>query len=254
MSTKRIIGITVFGILFIAAVISVMMLTSYLRNDNDPILLPEAPISTEPVVETEPDTLSRIEVSRDTVQAIVSQTLSRPEIYSRDVIINTFWESGHAQYNIRVNVAAGMTSLSISLPSGIEKRIITTADSLFIWYAGDSAPYIGPIDSTGDGFRTADEWQMIVTYEELMELDQRDITDVGYTEFGGEDCIYTEYLSPLLGYTRKYYISIELGLVTGAEEYDEEGALVYVMTTGKCAVGEVALDAFTLPDGTALLH
>ena len=252
MSTKRIIGITVFGVLFIAAVISVMMLTSYLRIDNDAIPLPETPISTEPSIDTEPDTLNRVEVTRDTVQTVISQTLLRPEIYSREVIIETFWEGGHARYNITVSVADGMVSLRIMPPSGVEKRIIVTADLLYIWYTGDSIPYIGSIDSTGDGYRTADEWQMLVTYEELLELDQRSIIEAGYTEFDGKDCIYAEYLSPLLGYTRKYYVSIELGLVTGAEEYDETGALVYVMTTGECLVGETDPEAFTLPDGVAI--
>ena len=250
MSTRRMIGITVFGVLFIAAVIGVMMLTSYLRHDNDAIPLPVTPISIEPSADTEPDTLDRVEVTRDTIQAIISQTLSRPDIYSRDVIIETFWDGGHALYGIRVNVADGIMSLRISLPSGIEKRIIITEDLLYIWYAGDRTPYIGDIDSAGDGYRTADEWQMLITYEELLELDQKDIIEVGYTEFGGEDCIYAEYLSPLLGYTRKYYVSIDIGLVTGAEEYDETGALVYTMTTGECTVGEADPDAFTLPDGS----
>ena len=252
MSTKRIIGITVFGVLFIAAVISVMLLTSYFRIDNDAIPLPETPISTEPADDTEPDTLNRVEVSQDTVQAVISQTLLRPEVYSRDVIIKTFWAGGNALYNINVNFADGIMSLRILPPSGIEKHIIITADSLYIWYAGDKTPYIGAIDSTGDDYRTADEWQMLVTYEEILELDKRSIIDVGYTEFGGEDCIYAEYLSPLLGYTRKYYVSIELGLVTGAEEYDETGELVYLMTTSECIIGQTDPDAFTLPDGAEI--
>ena len=249
MSSKRIIGITAFGVLFIAAVIGVMLLSSYLSRDNGVIPLPETPVSEEPAIETEPDALNRVEVTRESIHDVIS-TLSRPDVYTREVFIKTFWEGGQTEYQINTTVVYGITSLRILAPMSAEKRIIITSDKLYIWYKGDSAPYIGAIGSTGDGYRTADEWQMLVTYEELLELDQENIIEVGYTEFNGEDCIYAEYLSPLLGYMRKYYISIDIGLVIGAEEYDENGALVYFMTTGECAVGEADPAVFTIPDGT----
>ena len=252
MSLKRIIGITVFGVLFIAVVIGIMLLISYLSRDNDAIPLPEPPTSVEPSDVTQPDTLNRVEVTRDNIQANVS-SLSRPETYTRNVRIETYWDGGKAEYLIGIAVADGVTSLQILQPSGIEKRIIITADSLYIWYKGDKVPYKGAIGSQGDEYRTADEWQMLVTFEELLELSPNDIISAGYTEFDGQDCMFAEYLSPLLGYTRKYYVSIDIGLITGAEEYDETGALVYVMTSGECLVGEASPTAFVLPDGSNLV-
>ena len=251
MSIKRILGITVFGVLFIAAVIGVMLLTSFLRRDTDAILLPEPQTYPEPSGETEPDALNRVEVTRETVQAVVSE-LSRPHTYSRDVVIEAFWIGGSVKYDINVSAANGTTSLQIAAPDGVEKRIIISPEALYIWYRGDRAPYVGAISSAGDGYRTADEWQMLVTYEDLTLLDQDDIMEAGYTEFGGEYCIFAQYRSPLLGYTRVYYVSIDLGLVTRAEEYDENGELVYLMTAGDCMVEEADPAAFTLPDGTVL--
>ena len=253
MSFKRILGITVFGVLFIAAVIGVMLFASFLRRDTDAVLLPELQTSPEPSGESEPDALNRVEVTRETVQAVVSE-LSRPDTYSRDVAIETFWADGHVKHDIGISVTNGTTSLRIALPDGVEKRIIVSPDALYIWYRGDRTPYTGAAGSLGDGHRAADEWQMLVTYEDLLLLDQDDIIEAGYTEFGGEDCIYAEYRSPLLGYTKKYYVSIELGLVTGAEEYDENGNLVYLMSAGNCVVGESDPAAFTLPDGTVLVE
>ena len=252
MSIKRILGITVFGVLFIAAVIGVMFLMSYFRRDNDAIPLPGNQSSPEPSGLAQSDALNRIVAAPDTIQAIIS-TLSRPDIYSRDVLIETFWEDGHAKYHISTSVADGATSLRILPSAGSEKRIIIFADMLYIWYRGDSTPYIGVIGSPGDRHRNADEWQMLVTYEDILELDQEYVVDAGYTEFGGEYCLYAEYLSPLLGYTMRYYISIELGLVIGAEEYDETGSLVYTMSAGECLVGEINPASFTLPDGTVLI-
>ena len=252
MSIKRILGITIFGVLFIAAVIGFMLLASYLRRDNEPIPLPDTSPATQPTVNPAPDALDRVEVSKDNLQAVVS-TLNRPEIYSRDMTIETYWEDGQAEYSIRISVAKGITSMSIIPPDNHEKRIIVTSDTLYIWYRGERTPYSGLISDTGDAYATADEWQMLVTYEDILRLDPESIIEAEYTELDGADCIYAQYRSELLGYVTKCYISIELGLVISAEEYDETGALVYNMSAGECVVGETDPAAFTLPDGTDLL-
>ena len=107
--------------------------------------------------------------------------------------------------------------------------------------------------ASGDAVRTADEWQMLITYEDLLKLNKSDIIEAGYTtEYGNEDCIFAVCATPLLNYTRKFYISLESGLVVGAEELDESGKLIYNMTVGECIIGEVEQAAFMLPDGTDL--
>jgi len=252
MSTKRIVGITVFGILFIAAVIGAMLMASYFRRDNEAIPLPAAPTPAGPSADTEPDTFNRVEISKDNIREVVSE-MSRPDVYSRDIVIETFWEGGQAAYNISANMSYDVTSLQISQPGGSEKRVIVDADRLYIWYSGETAPFVGSIADGGDGLRTADEWQMLITYEEIPGLDKNGIINAEYTEFGDEDCIFIEYRSPLLGYTREYYISTQLGLIVGAEEYDETGALVYRMTVSDCVEGQIDPEAFILPDGTDLL-
>jgi len=252
MSTKRILGITLFGILFIVAVIGIMLLNLYLNREGDLVELPDMPASADLPGVSEPDTLDRVEVTNETIQAVVSLTLSRPAIYSRDVKIESFWEDGQAEYNISVSVMGDLTSLSVLPPVGVEKRIIITPDTLYIWYKGERTPFIGNLESPGDGYRTADEWQMLVTYEDLLELDINDIVDAGYVEFSGEECVYAVYRSPLLNFTRTFYISLDLGLVIGAEEVDETGEIIYRMSAGGCAVGEADPAVFILPDGTEL--
>ena len=252
MSAKRILGITVFGVLFIAAVIGIMLIASYAGRDSDVIPLPEAQTPVTTSRETEPDALDRVEVERNNIQEVIS-SLSRPETYSRDIVIETFWEDGQAEYNITTSTARGVTSLRIVPPEGPEKRIIASSDTFYIWYNGDRTPYIGSLKDIYDGPRTVDEWQMLITYEDVIELDKNDIVDAGYNEFDGEYCIFAEYRSPLLGHTLKYYVSIDLGLIIGAEEYDETGALIYRMTASECVIDEVDLSEFTLPDGILLL-
>jgi hypothetical protein len=246
-------GITLFGVLFILVVAGALLLSLFLSRSSDAVVLPEIPTASESIGLIEPDALNRVEVTRETIQAVVS-SLSRPAIYSRDMVIESFWEGGQAQYNVSVSVMNGLTSLKTLPPIGVEKRIIVTPNTLYIWYKDDLAPYKGGLGSFGDDYRTADEWQMLVTYEDVLELDKDGIIDAGYVEYAGEDCLFAKYLSPLLKYTRTFYISRELGLIIRAEESDESGNLIYAMTAGDCSVNEIDPTAFILPDGTDLGH
>jgi len=256
MSTKRIVWISVIGVLFILTVIAVMLLTLFFRRENETAPLPEAVISVERPEVTAPDALDRVEVTKDTIQAVIA-TLSRPEVYSRDVVIKNFWDGGEATFNINTSVMGGLTALKTLTVSGLDKRIIITQDTVYIWYKGEWSPYTGKLDLQSDGYKAADEWQMLVTYEDVLKLNKSDIIDAGYERYDSDSCVYAVYRSPLLGYTRKYYISIEpgsndFGLVIGAEEYDKDGAPVYSMVAGK-SVSDVDPTAFVLPDGTSLL-
>jgi len=252
MSTKRILAISIAGTAVIVAALALMLLSSLLGRDSDAVRLPDAPASSEGPRGTAPDALDLVAVTPDTVQAVVS-ALSRPDAYSRELVIESLWEGGSATFNISVSVSGRVTSLSAVPPIGPAKRIVVTPDTLYIWYNGDRVPFVGDIRSTGDSSRNSDEWQMLVTYEDILVLDAGDIIDAGYTVFGGEDCIYAVYSSPLLGNARTYYISTELGLVVAAKEYDTAGALIYSLAAGGCRVGVADPAAFTLPDGTFLI-
>jgi len=252
MSSKRILGITAFGVLLIVAVIGVMLLVTYFRHESGVVNLPETVVTAEIPDGTEPDTLDRVEVTPGTVQAVVS-TLVRPDVYSRIIKVESFWDDGQVSYTIHVAVYSGFTSIRTVMPAGGEKYVIVTPDTLYIWYADDVSFFIGERGTLGDDYRIADEFQMIDAYEDILDLDRDCITNAGYTVYRDDDCIYIEYLSPFFGYLRKYYVSIGLGLVIAVEEYDETGRLVYSMTAGECLVGEVDPAAFTLPDGTNVL-
>jgi len=252
MSTKRILGISAFGLLFIAAAIGLMLLTSTFSRETGSVPFPDPPAASTAPGAPAPDTLDRVEVTSETVQAVIS-TLARPETYSRYITIESFWDDdGCAIYTVLSAVDKGVTSLRVISSVGAEKRIIVTPDKLYIWYRGDKSPYIGETGSAGDGIRTADEWQMLASYEDIISIGVEAISDAGFTGYDGEDCIFVQYRSDILGYTRKYFISIEFGLVIAAEEYDEAGGLVYRMTAGECVAGDIDPSEFMLPDGTDL--
>jgi len=249
MSTKRILGITIFGLLIIAATIAAMLLLSSLRRESAAIMLPETPLVSERPSGAEHDDLSRVEVGRDTIQDILS-TLKRPEVYSRNVIVESFWEDGSALFDIDVSVKNHITSIQVTPPVGFVRRTIVTPDAVYIWEDGDSTMYVGRSSAVGTGQLPADEWQMLLTFESIDLLNVNDIVDAGYTEVDGDLYFFVVYHSPLLGNLRTYYISLELGLIVSVREYDDNGRLIYTMSAGEPSIGYVSEDAFILPDGT----
>ena len=249
MSTKRILLITIFSLLLIVIAIGVMLLTSSMRRESTAIALPETPLIAERPGGTTHDALSRVEANRETIQDILS-TLTRPQVYTRNVTVESFWEDGSAIFDIDVSVIYPLTSIQITPPIGPERRIIITPDAVYIWEQGDQSVHISVPGAVGAGQLPDDEWQMLLTFESVDMLDKNDIVDAGYIEFEGQLCFFVVHRSPLLGNLRTYYISLELGLVIAAWEYDESGELIYAMSASEALIGETLPGSFVLPDGT----
>jgi len=252
MSTKKILGITGFGLFLIIGAIVFMLLSGTLRRESAAIELPDTPHIMERPGGSAADALTRIEVNRETVQDVIS-TIERPEIYTRNIIIESFWDGGQAAFNINVSVRGDLTSIRIYSPIELYRRIIVTPTELFIWHEGDEVPYVGTPNSAGyGGHRAADEWQKLLTFENILDLDRNDIIDAGLTELDGIVCIYALYYSPLLSNSRKYYVSIEDGLVIAVDVHDSDNMLIYTMRAGETQIGETARNAFVLPDGSVV--
>ena len=251
MSTKRLLLITFFGILFIVALISLTLLVPNFGDDGRVLQLPSPAAPLPPPVETPQDDINRIEITRENVQAVVS-ALERPQVFSREVTIENFWDGGQSVFQFNVSVHSGVTSIISTTPHNIYRHVIVTEHYHYIWYEGETEPFVGSIDFLGEPLRIADEWHMLPTYEDLLNLDINLIIDAGITEFEDETCIFVVYKSPLLGMIRTYYISIAHGLVIGVWEYDENGVRVYRMSSG--SIEEVDMSAFLLPDGTSVVY
>jgi hypothetical protein len=253
MSTKRLLLITLFGVLFIVALVSLTLLLPNFGDDGQILPIPEPAATPPPPAENQQDDINRIEITRENVQAVVS-ALERPQEFSREVVVENFWDGGQSVFHFNVSVHSGVTSI-ISTPqqdNGRTRRVIVAQNYHYIWYEGEDEPFIGTIDFIGDPLRIADEWHMLFTYEDLLTLDASLIIDAGITEFEGEYCIFVIYESPLLGMLRTYYISITHGLVVAVSEYNQDGIQVYRMSSG--SLEEVDMYAFLLPDGTSVVH
>ena len=164
-----------------------------------------------------------ISVTPETVQAAVG-TLSRAGSYSRMIIAETFWTGGSAVRSINVSVNGESTRLTISDSRGV-KNVLISEGMMWIWYPDSGSVYTGPADGSA-----ADEYQSLLTYEDLLQLDPKSITDAGYMDYNGESCIYAEYTSGELGYVSRFWVSVKSGLLMGSETRDGD-ELVYRMSS-----------------------
>jgi hypothetical protein len=251
MSSKRLLSVAVFSILFMLAVIGFLLFDSLIGRDIDTIPLPVIQAATdEPPADPREDELERVEITRDNIQAVIS-TLHRPEIFSRNVFVESFWGDGQAVFHFHISVYNGVTSIASNTQNRAERRTIVTHDRQYIWYANESEPFVGEIGSPANPLRLADEWHMLPTYEDVINLDRDVIIDAGYVDFEGVTSLFVTYRSPLLDNIRTYYISIRHGLVIGAEVSDRNGEPVFSIRAGNPE--DVDMDAFLLPDGTNVL-
>jgi hypothetical protein len=253
MSSKRVRVILLSGFLLIAVIICIGLVLVYGFDKTTTAALPEpeavASAGLEPTdggSASDNSGLNTVAVNAGNVQAVIS-SLSRPESYKRHVRIESFYGSESAVYDIDTTVDGSESAMKIVGPGGV-KYIILTGGRLYVWYEGDQEYNVSPADALGDEQALSDEFQMILTYEDVVSLNTSAIRDAGYTMYGNENCIYVQYVSGALKYTSTCYVSVASGLLTGAEQYDGH-VLVYRMSSSVFEQSVTDNSAFILPDG-----
>lgn len=187
-----------------------------------------------------------VEVTPRTVQSLVA-FLERYGSYRRTVTVDYF-SAGQPVGTVTAQVWAdgGWVRTSCALSSGTVEHTIVGEGRLWLWYDEGQAVYSGPA-----GRETADLTQRLPTYEDVLELDKGDITAARYEEREGQPCVYVEARTPL-GYTERYWISVNSGLLAAAEmEKGEE--LIYSMSSHDVVSPlDQTEGVFVLPDGDTL--
>ena len=129
--------------------------------------------------------------------------------------------------------------------------LITVISKLFapiVWLL--SASTNGILRLLGIDPNEAEE-QGIPTYEDILRLDKKRIAAADYRLLDTVDCIFVETAADDGGYIERYWVSVSDGLLCAAEKLQGED-VVYRMAGMSVDSGNVAEDAFTLPDGTVL--
>ncbi len=188
-----------------------------------------------------PRELTQVEVNPDTVQAVIS-TLNRPDSYSRTLQVFQFWDGGGRTAEIRVWVRSGTVRLNIV---GAEREInyLLDGDVLTLWYGSDMNHRY--TYNKADA-RLGDSLQRIPTYEDILSLDPTSIRDAGCTcTESGKWRILVSTVDPDFNYLDIYYVSLDTGLLVGAEQWDGD-TLIYRMTAGEADLSAPSDQLFLL--------
>jgi len=236
-----------FNILIVLAFLAVAALIFFLAPGSDPetpaVLLPPvaAPEDNSGGSTAADELLQTVSVTTDTVQTAL-QTLHRAESYSRTLTVERFWTGGSSTETVSVWQRGDALRLTIKTgESAAEKNILLSGRDKWVWYSDGDGVFSGTARE-GD----ADAYQTILTYEDVLALDKRNITDAGFCDFDGEDCIYVRYVSGSLFYDNLCYVSVHTGLLMGQETYDGD-ILIYAMHSSAPDISTPDEAMFTAP-------
>ena len=239
--------LTLLGLAFIVFAVGVLLVIRLTRETRTEIALPIMSLPDATGTEAVPNNIDMLYVSEENIAEVVA-SLNRPAAYSRDIMVESFWDSGNNVYNFNVSVRDGVTALRTFF-NGTSKNIVITDECTYIWYTGDSVP----IQVKNTNAAADDKYQMIITYEDIMALERSQIISAGFISDASGPGIFVRYVSGPFGYVTEVYVSIELGLITGAEQYDGE-TLIYRMSTGVCSLETPSDTGFVLPNGINTLE
>ena len=141
------------------------------------------------------------------------------------------------------------TRVDRGLPDGNTRISLTNGEETYIWYGYDRDAEVAVLPA---GEFSADVEQSIPTYEDILDLPVEDISLADYRPLDTLTCIYVETAADEAGYSTRYWVSVENGLLVQAERLLGENA-VYRMTSLYVDQTEYDASRFTLPDGTVLL-
>jgi len=188
--------------------------------------------------------LPLLEITPKTVQTAIA-TLSRPESYQRSVEITTYWSGGSATDVLEVAVKGELTRIDEAVSGGSIRHLLTNGIRTAVWFDEESDYAL-----LSAGSFSADMEQRVPTYEDILALDVAEIAIAVYGVYEGIDCISVLTAEDEWACQTAYWISLESGLLVGAE-IRQEDTLIYKMTSlGGETVPEDGL--FLLPDGGEL--
>ena len=177
-----------------------------------------------------------------------SRRLNVPRVYSRAITIERYYSGGSGVDRQHVSAVDGRRgcALDTEQASGAQSHTISNGERTWCSGTAEAELYY----ESAAAF-TADEEQGIPTYEDILRLDKKRIAAADYRLLDTVDCIFLETAADDGGYIERYWVSVSDGLLCAAEKLQGED-VVYRMAGMSVDSGNVAEDAFTLPDGTVL--
>lgn len=210
-----------FFILLILFFLVIAGFVFFFMPGNDPdtpvvaLATPQAVDSSSEKAGTSSDKKKVIAVSPETVQTVIS-TLHRAESYSRTLDIQDFWSGGKRDRSVAVFAKGNSMRLDITGSSGtLTEHYLLVGAEKWVWYSDSSGVFHAKAEN-----RDFDQYQSIITYEDVLAVPAEDILEADYREYYGKNCIFIRFRSGTLGYESECYIDPSTGLLMAERSYD----------------------------------
>lgn len=182
-------------------------------------------------------------VTRENVQSVIA-ALKRPTEYFYETRSELKYTGGTQQYLRRKWVREDVARVDImNSINSVETHVVYAGDYVYMWRPGYNDYYRA---KAGDF--TADDTQMIMVYEDILELDVSRIKDAQYTMYEGSPCIYVEAENGDLNYRERYWVSVENGLLLYGQTLSGDD-VVYSVKASNIDISPQDKSLFLLPDG-----
>ncbi|MBE6912759.1 MAG: hypothetical protein E7473_09565 [Ruminococcaceae bacterium] len=237
---------------FISAILLTfaLVLGLILMPDMSPSLadsVPEHPPKLNPAINSETEVLNAISVDKTNVKSIIS-AISRPKEYFSETKSTLSHSGGSAEYIRKKWVRENLSRVDVISPTA-EQTVLThyvySPTTVYIWKPGDTIHY-----NTARGDFDADDTQMLMSYEDILNASDENIVTAQNTLYDGVLCIYAEIKKPESGYTERYWVSTSTGLLLHGQTLNKEGSVIYSISSTRIDISPQDISLFNLPDGS----
>lgn len=234
-----------------AALLISMFDTSFLKGESSSGIVLPGEDSVEVGVDLDSysgnlEMLEAVKIDKSNIKRLI-EAMRRPDQYHISAGSTIYHSSGQST-TVTEGYVSGEISKSVTLDqSGAPKEhCILTDDKVYIWAEGSNTWYEGSRGGFG-----VDNGLIIPTYEKILDLDEADITDADFSLYNEIYCVFVETSDPNSGYRSLYYISVDDGLLVGAQSFDGD-MLVYSLSVSVLDMPQDMNNVFRLPDGTVI--
>jgi len=220
-----------------------------IREESVPSLPQSSTIHTDrPESDNTPSDYGKVSVTTENVIQVVRE-LNRPESYYYETTGELFSETSSVKHFRKTWKQGDWQRIDQLSSAGVPTmHIIYGKDSAFFWEPNSRTYY-----KTKTGDISADDAQMIMTYEDLLSLTPDEIISASFITYKNQGCIYVVAQPMDLGYQTQYWISTENGLLL-AGQAKKNGVVFYSVRIDALKIGEQEDVVFRLPDGTLAMN
>ena len=233
--------------LIIIGICAVLLLLLFIPDMGTTLIntVPEFPPETNNILDEATPPSNMISVDKTNVKNVIS-AMSRPDEYYSETRSVLSYSAGSATYFRRKWVKGNWARVDVmnSSASSVSMHYLYGNGEVYAWRPQDRTYY-----KTQAGSQSADNLQMMMTYEDIISAQDENIITAQYTQYDGLQCIYAEVRDPTLSYTERYWVSTSTGLLVYGQTLDEKGSVIYTIQATQTDVSPQSNENFTLPNG-----